>query len=113
MTGQYVYPIYSRLYVLGVNYTDVINWFGRILITMGAVDITLNVVSMILDAVLPESKSRNILVISREKHYINTKDEFLRDTVNKNILIRCLAYQLRGYDHICRTSKSNHQAKVR
>ncbi|XP_078314113.1 uncharacterized protein LOC111128354 isoform X3 [Crassostrea virginica] len=63
MTGQYVHHIYSRLYVLGVNYTDVISWFGRILITLGAVDMTLHVVNMILDAALPESKSRNILFV--------------------------------------------------
>ncbi|XP_078315511.1 uncharacterized protein LOC111127820 [Crassostrea virginica] len=63
MTGQYVYHIYSRLYVLGVNYTDVIIWFGRILITLGAVDMTLHVVNMISDAALSESKSRNILFV--------------------------------------------------
>ena len=71
MTGQYVHLIYSRLYVLGVNYTDVISWFGRIQITLGAVDMTLHVVNMILDAALPESKLRNILVILLEKRYDN------------------------------------------
>ena len=43
--------------------------FGRILITLGTLDMTLHVVNMILDAAFPESRSRNILVISLEKRY--------------------------------------------
>nr|XP_022329642.1 uncharacterized protein LOC111128354 [Crassostrea virginica] len=104
MTGHYVYPIYIRLYVLGVNYTDVINWFGRILITLGAVDMTLHVVNMILDAALPESRSRNILrhhvltlnggfmrlTLGRHAHFAQFSSYKSKITVNKFVFLNCI-----------------------
>lgn len=63
MTGYFVHPIYSILYVFGVNFTDIIKWFGIIMIVIGATELIFSIVAMISDAKMPEKRFRHILVM--------------------------------------------------
>nr|XP_022333874.1 uncharacterized protein LOC111130895 [Crassostrea virginica]XP_022333875.1 uncharacterized protein LOC111130895 [Crassostrea virginica]XP_022333876.1 uncharacterized protein LOC111130895 [Crassostrea virginica] len=63
MTGYFVHPIYSILYVFGVNFTDIIKWFGIIMIVIGATELIFSIVAMISDAKMPEKRFRHILFV--------------------------------------------------
>ena len=63
MTGYFVHPIYSILYVFGVNFTDIVMWFGIIMIIVGATEFIFSIVAMVSDAKMSEKTLRHILVM--------------------------------------------------
>lgn len=63
MTGEYVYHIYIRLYFCGLNFTDIINGLGNLMIVLGTLELFANISAMIADAKLPENKTKSVMVL--------------------------------------------------
>ena len=63
MTGYFVHPIYSILYVFGVNFTDIVMWFGIVMIVIGSAELIFSIVAMVSDVRMPEKRFRHTLVM--------------------------------------------------
>lgn len=63
MTGEYVHHIYIRLYFCGLNFTDIINGLGNLMIVLGTLELFANVSSMIADVKFPVNKTKSAMVL--------------------------------------------------
>lgn len=63
MTGQYVYDIYIRLYFCGLNFMDIINGLGNLMIILGTLELFASISAVIADAKFPENKTKSVMVL--------------------------------------------------
>lgn len=63
MTGQYVHHIYIRFYFCGLNFMDIINGLGNLMIILGILELFANILAMIADAKFPENKTKRVMVL--------------------------------------------------
>lgn len=63
MTGEYVFHIYIRLYFCGLNFTDIINGLGNLMVVLGTLELFANVLAVIADVKFPVNKKKSALVL--------------------------------------------------
>lgn len=63
MTGEYVFHIYIRLYFCGLNFTDIINGLGNLMVVLGTLELFANVLAVIADVNFPVNQKKSALVL--------------------------------------------------
>lgn len=79
MTGEYVYQIYIRLYFCGLNFTDIINGLGNLMIVLGTLELFANISAAIADVKFPKNKTKSAMVLNCQifsKKFILSKKNY-------------------------------------
>ncbi|XP_065942983.1 uncharacterized protein [Magallana gigas] len=63
MTGEYVYHIYIQLYFCGLNFTDIINGLGHLMIVLGTLELFANISAVLADVKFPENKTKSAMLL--------------------------------------------------
>lgn len=63
MIGEYVFYIYICFYFCGLNFMDIINGFGNLMVVFGILELFVNVLVVIVDVKFLVNKKKSVLVL--------------------------------------------------
>lgn len=95
MTGEYVYHIYIQLYFCGLNFTDIINGLGHLMIVLGTLELFANILAVLADVKFPENKTKNAMVLYCFNSFKNLI-EIINAHQRERKLLTFLLYAIRG-----------------
>ncbi|XP_056022837.1 uncharacterized protein LOC125651286 [Ostrea edulis] len=106
MTGAFVEPIYTYIYLLGLNFIDIIDGLSILMIVLGCLELFVNLLSLTSDLVV-HSKIKSIVIIVVKSFMMTLKIIWLGLVINlvvqmnKDLRIQ-MAHILRNYSNIKR-----------
>lgn len=100
MTGEYVYHIYIQLYFCGLNFTDIINGLGHLMIVLGTLELFANTSAVLADVKFPENKTKSAMVLYCLKSFKNLI-EIVYVHQRQRKLLTFILYPLREKKYLC------------